>query len=154
MAPRVRIDVPPGVRVCQGRGGEWEFARNTEGGSPFKEDLAVLRKALPSPEAQAMRMQEVAEIMRMARDGTLPGDMVAQMACAPDVLEVRVGDWWFPGGRMLTRLYFSEPWAMPGMLVALRLRTKRPGPLGLVEQDQHAREASALLLEYHRRDYL
>jgi len=96
---------------------------------------------------------ELAEKFSMARAGEVPGDLVTQMSCAPDVLEIRLGNWWYSGGQMHTRLYFSEPFAVPGMLVALRVRFKRPGPTGLEDQDRHAREASDLLLEFHRRGY-
>ena len=52
----------------------------------------------------------------------------------------------------MTRLYYSEPQSiLPGHLVALRIRFKRPGPIGLDDQDEHAREASDLLLDFDRR---
>lgn len=110
-------------------------------------------KALPSDHARAGVKATIHEQMSMAQEGKLPGDLVAQMSVAPDVLEIRLPDWTYSGGKMHTRLYFSEPFALPGNLVILRLRFKRPGPLGLDQQDAHAVEASQLLYEYEQRGY-
>ena len=91
--------------------------------------------------------------MRTA-DGKLPWEFCVQMSVAPDVLELKLPNWTFDGGKMQTRLYYSEPLALPGHVVALRLLTKRPGPIGLDEQNRHAVEASDLLLEFQTRGFL
>lgn len=150
---RVRIDVPPGVRCCDGKGGEWLYARGTSGAAPWMDDVERLKRAFPSDEARTGAIQTIAELMGMATTGTVPGDLVTLMRCAPDVMEIKLPDWWFSGGKMQTRLYFSEPWDLPGHLVALRLRFKRPVPLGVEDQTGHALEASDLLSEFAGRNF-
>ena len=83
----------------------------------------------------------------------LPWDLVVLMSVAPDVLELKLPDWMYSGGTMHTRLYYSEPHALPGNLVALRIMTKRPGPIGLPDQDEIARASSDLLLEFEQRGF-
>lgn len=151
---RVRIHQPPGARACgDGSGGEWIVGRDINGASPWWADVERVKRALPSDEARALFIEELATTMGLAESGKLPWDLVGQMSVAPDVLEIRLPDWWYSGGKMHTRLYFSEPHAVPGNLVALRLRFKRPGPIGLEQQDRHITEASDLLLEFDGRGY-
>lgn len=153
-SPRVRIAVPPGVRACGDQGVHpWVWARDVAGGAPFMQDLAFLHTRFPSAEAKATYLEVVRERMALAEAGRLPWDLVTQMQIAPDVLEIRLPDWTFSGGMMHVRLYFSEPWDLPGNLVALRLKTKRPGPLGLEDQDAIALQASDLLRDFEGRGF-
>ena len=151
---RVRIASPPGTRSCGGNGSfEWIYARGPSGAAPFVGDLEFLRGRLPSDHARAVFLASVKERMALAAAGQLPWDLAVQMKIAPDVLELKLPDWHYSGGMMHTRLFYSEPHALPGHLVALRIRTKRPGPIGLDEQDQAAMEASDLLLDFEKRGF-
>lgn len=151
---RVRIDIPPGNRACNSVGPHrWLLAADDDGKKPFSQDLADLKRGFPSDEAQARYMEMVRERMDLATKGSLSPEFVDQMQIAPDVLEIRLPDWTFSSGKMHVRLYYSEPFELPGHLVALRLKSKRPGPLGLEEQDQIAVEASRLLFRFQNRRF-
>ncbi|WP_139175385.1 hypothetical protein [Nocardioides lianchengensis] len=151
---RVRIAQPPGSRSCGGGGSsEWIYARGDSGAAPFINDLEFLKGRFPSDQSRAVFLETMRERMRLAAGAALPWDLVVLMQVAPDVLELKLPDWHYSGGMMHTRLYFTEPHDLPGHLVALRLRTKRPGPIGLEEQDVAAREASDLLLEFRERSF-
>lgn len=153
-APRVSIEMPPGQRSCGGIAGNiWVVAKADEGHEPFAMDLRTLKEQLPSAEAVASCMESIRHHMALAEDGRLTGDLVVPMHIAPDVLEIRLPDWWFSGGKMHLRLYFSEPRALSGHLVALRLLAKRPGRLGVGDQDRHAADASDLLLAFQNRGF-
>jgi hypothetical protein len=150
----VRIAMPPGDRACGGRGGnDWVWARDAAGGIPIMGDITSLHDRFPSAESKATYMEIVRDHIAQAVDGALPWDLVTRMQIAPDVLEIRLPKWWFSGGPMIGRLYFSEPVAYPGKLVALRLKAKRPGPIGLDEQDEIALQASDLLSEFEARGF-
>lgn len=152
---RVRIAVPPGSRSCGGGGPSlWAWARDSAGSAPFINDTNTLRGRFPSKESEATYMEMVRERMKLAAAGALPWDLSVQMQSAPDVLEIKMPDWTFSGGPMHVRLYYSEPWDLPGALVALRLKTKRPGPIGLTEQDRAAQEASDLLQAFSTRGFV
>lgn len=146
--------MPPGERSCGGVGGNtWVYARDASGAQAFLGDLENLRRKFPSEESRSMYIDHIYEHMQLATEGQLPSEAVTQLQIAPDVLEVRLPDWQFSAGRMHVRLYFSEPRDLPGHLVALRLRSKRPGPIGVEEQDGHILEASDLLLEFKDRGF-
>lgn len=154
MAPRVSIEMPACTRACGEQGSNtWITARATDGTQAFVGDLEQLKRRLPSEESQADYLEHVRERMSLAQEGSLPWDFADQMQIAPDVLEIKMPDWMFSGGVMQGRLYYSEPRELPGYLVALRFRFKRPGPIGLQEQDGHATEASDLLLEFQQRGF-
>lgn len=152
--PRVSIQIPPGSRACGGQGpNTWTPARDASGTQAFMSDIEFLKTRFATGESRAVYMDYVQEYMDLAQAGGLAWDLVTQMQIAQDVLEIRLPDWYFSGGKMHVRLYFSEPRELPGHLVALRLRTKRPGPLGVEEQDGHAVEASDLLLKFRDRGF-
>lgn len=151
---RIRIASPPGSRSCGGIGGsEWIYARGTTGATPFIADLEFLKSRFPSGESRSLFMNHLRDLMRLAMQGALPWDMVVQMKIAPDVLELKLPDWHFDGGKMHVRLYFTEPHDLPANLVGLRLLTKRPGPIGLPDQDAAATSASDLLLAFQERGF-
>jgi hypothetical protein len=151
---RVRVQSPPGHRACGNIGANvWLPVPDADGGRPFASDIADLRDRFATPESRAVFMQTLRQVMDDAQNGRLPWDDVTHMASAPDVLEVRLPDWWFSGGKMHVRLYFSEPTDLPGTLCALRLRVKRPGPFGVDEQDTHVEQAARLLREFAARGY-
>lgn len=100
-----------------------------------------------------MYFEHVRQRMRAIERGDADPDWVVKMEIAPDVLELKFQDWSFSNGVMQGRLYFSEPRALPGHLVFLRLLHKRPGPIGVRAQDGHARIASDLLLACQQRGF-
>lgn len=152
--PRVSIVVPPGTRACGGvAGNRWQAATEDDGSQPFAAHLAELKRAFPSPESRAEYVETIREWMDWAQDGRLPWDAVTQMQVAKDVLEIKLPDWIFSEGKMHVRLYFSEPRDLPGVLVALGIHTKRPGPIDLELQNQHAMDASDLLLKFQDRGF-
>lgn len=151
---RVRVQSPPGQRACGALGANaWLPVPDAGGDRPFANDIEHLRGRFTSDESRAVFMQTLRQVMDDAQQGRLPWDDVTHMASAPDVLEVRLPDWWFSGGKMHVRLYFSEPADLPGTLCALRLRVKRPGPFGVEEQDTHVDEAARLLRDFAARGY-
>lgn len=151
---RVSTHRPPGGRSCGGTGGNsWAYARDAAGAMPFLADVERLRGSFPSAESSALYLAQVKEHMGWAAAGRAPSDIVKQMRSSPDVLELVLPDWIFTGGRMHVRLYYSEPHALPATLVALRLLTKRPGPIGVAEQDRQIAEASELLLAFQDRGF-
>lgn len=149
---RVSLELPPGVRACE-NGGTWLFCIDEHGDVPFKHDVDHLRSRFPSAEARAGYMELIRERMRLAAEGKAPSDTVVQMQIAPDVLELKMPDHYFTGGLQHVRLYFSEPRELPGQLVVLRLFVKRPGPLGVADQDGQALEASELLYHFEQTRY-
>lgn len=152
--PPVTTEAPPGQRACGGQGGNsWVFARGSSGAQPFRIDYERLKTRFPSDESRALYIDHVREHFEWAADGQLPWDLVVQMRISPAVLEIKLPDWWFSGGKMHVRLYYSEPKTLPGHLVALRLLAKRPGPIGVSDQDGHATSASKVLSEYQVRGY-
>lgn len=150
---RVSIAEPPGSRSCGGQGGEWLPARGTSGATPWYDDLERLKRRFPSDHSRASFMAILEALMEDARLGRLPSDLVVQMTVSPDVLELKLPDWTYSGGKMHTRLYFSEPRDLPGHLVALRLQVKRPGPIGVEVQTEQALAAGDLLLEFEHRGF-
>lgn len=100
---------------------------------------------------QRLLRRELLELMRSAEQGqltfgTAAEGAVGQMEVAPMILELRLtsrpGD---EGVDQIVRLYFSEPEELRRCLLAVKLAAKRPGPLGLEEQNGHALEAAARL---------
>jgi hypothetical protein len=143
----VRLAQPPGVRSCRD-GGKWDFCRNAaSGGNYVMVEIGKLENALAPADGQLIR-QELLVKMRRAEDGVLDygsgavGGDVELMGIAPTVLELRLSS--RPGeyGALLLRLYFTEPEGHERLLLALKLAWKRPGPLGLAEQNGHARTAA------------
>ena len=93
---------------------------------------------------------EIFDLLKRAEAGTCTfgsaknGNNIDQMTVAPTILELRLG--YCPGEdgeRHLVRLYFTEPEEIPECLYAAKLASKHPGPMGLQEQSQHAKEAEA-----------
>lgn len=150
---------PPGVRSTQ-RGGTWEYARNANGTQRFVTSWESFRGRLQSDHLRASLWAEVRTKMRCATRGQLqfgaaPAD-VDQMRATDDVLELRFAKTWEvkDGERMLLRLFFSEPAALPEALVAIQFFCKIPADQGaLQEQTQAAKAASLLLAEYANRGF-
>jgi hypothetical protein len=156
MPHMVLIAQPPGVRATRD-GGEWKFARGTSGSNFVMNDLATLEVRL-GPPMLAMVKQEIFFKMRRAQFGQLtygpgPEHDVEQMAAAPDVLEIRLSDRGGDDENLLhLRFFFSEPLALPGLMVGLGLLWKRPGRIDLALQTQMARRASIRLQDYSQRE--
>lgn len=143
----VKLAQPPGVRSCRD-GGKWAVCRNAaNGGNYLMGEIAQLDRALAPADGQLVR-QELWMKWQRAQDGVLKfgaaaeGGDVELMSVAPTVLELRLMS--RPGecGALLLRLYFTEPEGHERLLLALKLAWKRPGPLGLAEQNGHARTAA------------
>lgn len=149
-----RAQQPPGVRSTRD-GGHWERGPFID--DHFGADFEHLKEDLSPSDFEVLRA-EIRRKMARARSGTLTygetrrdGD-VCHMDSTEAVLEIRF-DYWLPlcsersgddrdeDGKRTVRLYFAEPEAVEGALVALSLRTKHPYPMGKREQNQHAREA-------------
>lgn len=86
----------------------------------------------------ALMRQAVAGSLSFGRDG-----QVDLMVSASTVLELRLKTTIDAAtGDQLIRLYFTEPDHVPRCMLALKLVGKHPGPIGLQEQNVHAREAA------------
>jgi hypothetical protein len=143
----VRLAQPPGVRSCHD-GGEWALCRNAaNGGNYLMSEIAQLDGVLAPADRQLIR-QELGMKWQRAKDGVLTygaasdGGDVELMSVAPTVLELRMISRPGEHGALLIRLYFTEPEERDSILLALKLAWKRPGPLGLEEQNGHARVAA------------
>jgi hypothetical protein len=110
-------------------------------------EIGQLENALAPADGQLIR-QELLVKMRRAEDGVLNygsgavGGDVELMGIAPTVLELRLASRRGEDGTLLVRMYFTEPEERDSVLLALKLAWKRPGPLGLAEQNGHARTAA------------
>lgn len=143
----MRLAHPPGVRSCRD-GGTWDFCRSAStGGNYVITEFERLATAL-APADRELTRQELVVKLRRAEVGGLKfgtasaGADVTQMEVAPTVLELRLTTRRGEGGDLLIRLYFTEPEERDRTLLALKLGWKRPGPLGLEEQNSHARSAA------------
>jgi len=145
----VRLAQPPGIRSCHD-GGVWEHCRERSSGrNHWMIELENLLRECVEVDRLLLK-HELHHLMRSAAAGTLKfgaaaeGGQVDQMSVAPLILEIRLstrpGD---EGVEQIVRLYFTEPDHAPRCLLAAKVAGKRPGPLGLVEQSAHAREAEA-----------
>ena len=142
----MKLAQPPGVRSCRD-GGKWAFCRNAaNGGNYVMVEIGNLENALAPADGQLIR-QELLVKMRRAEDGALDygsgavGGDVELMGIAPTVLELRLTSRRGDDGTLHIRLYFTEPEERDGLLLALKLAWKRPGRLGLEEQNGHAQIA-------------
>lgn len=156
---------PPGVRTTldhngkPGLGGTWEHGHRQHGGSVVHVDFHLLFGELSPTDASLLRA-ELKEKLHDAEAGLLKygekswqGD-VCVMEIAPMILELRFDDCEHYNQAIeeyetrKIRLYFSEPASVDSLLVMLSLRSKVPGPLGLMEQNQHAKEAEMLAYQH------
>lgn len=142
----MRLELPAGSRSC-GSGGTWNVARDVRGATLWMHEVGLLKAALTDVEFKLFQ-QELRTKMHNAELGACsfgsgPEFDVDFMECTTDVLELRLdtrtGE---DDEALMTRLYFTEPVEMPGVMLILKLAWKRPGPEGLPEQTQHAQEAS------------
>lgn len=134
---------PPGVRSCRD-GGTWDWVRVNNGVNPVLTEIESFCRGLARADAAAWKA-EVAFFMEEATLGHWAfghDRTVAFMARSRDVLELRLNDWsgGLPGKRHV-RLYFTEPAGHPGLLLALKLAWKVPGPIGVEQQNEHIDEA-------------
>lgn len=151
---KVSVHQPRGDRAC--KAGDYRLvpARNAKGAMPWVLDREWLRARFPSKQSEALFMEEMRAALQDLRTGRVGRHLVKPMMSAPTVLQLKLLDWEFAGGKMLTRIFFAEPRALPGEIVLLRLLVKRPGPLGTDEQTIMAREAEQLLAEFADRNWL
>lgn len=151
---------PPGARSCRreddgrpGQGGYWDKCSLLVG--HHADDFAECVQNL-NPHARAFFTAELRNLRARATTGELylqrgedgAGEVV-QSWSRPRVLELRftkqIGD----EGEQLTRVYFAEPAHEPGLLLHLSMAWKRPGPMGLEEQDGHMRQADRRLNQHY-----
>lgn len=110
-------------------------------------EFEQLASGLGSADKELTRQEMYVKLHR-AENGDLgfgtaaEGADVMQMEIEPTVLELRLTTRRGEGGDMLIRLYFTEPEELDRSLLGLKLGWKRPGPLGLEEQNRHARSAA------------
>lgn len=161
----MRLAQPPGVRSTRrgdgshGLGGKWQQGHRRHGGSVVHTDFDELFQCL-APSDAALLKQEMRHKLKDAEAGSLiysddarDGD-VCVMECAKMILELRFDDYGHYDAvdecykTRKIRLYFSEPAMVEGVLVMLALRSKMPGPLGLEEQNHHAKEAEKFAYEH------
>lgn len=161
----MKLDQPPGIRSCYqspdtpGLGGSWDSGRLANGGTSVHVSFDRLFASMDRNEVVMLR-SELDDSMRLAERGTLTygvkaseGD-VCQMDCAPNVLELRLDDYEYfdvDSNSYMPRkfrAYFSEPKALPGMLILLSIHAKIPGEIGLLEQDEHAKDAEKLAYDH------
>jgi hypothetical protein len=141
----VKLVQPPGDRSCR-TGGGWKACRDASTGANYwMQEFSLLERTLAPSNFELLR-QELHFKMRKAEAGRLNygHDLnVELLACAPTVLELRLSARPGEHGRTcLIRLYFTEPDVHSEMLLALKLAWKQPGPMGLEEQNGHARNAA------------
>lgn len=143
---------PPGVRSCrdegghQGEGGEWTFCRKPNGGQDFTHMVDALTAGIAQADTDLI-LAELNEFMRLAEQGRLTfdrgdGGLVCRMRVAEDVLELRVTTHRVGKKVRHVRLYFTEPAADVGSLLAITVTGKPAGQVGLVQQDRDARFAA------------
>ncbi|WP_166390282.1 hypothetical protein [Nocardioides ochotonae] len=159
------IAQPPGVRATRD-GGQWVFCRGGDTGTNHVlHDFEALAGRL-GVHVREMVRQELYSKMQRAQRGELAYGSgrefdVEQMACAQDVLELRLADRPAPEETredeedddfLHIRFFFSEPLVRPGMLCGLMLIWKRPGTIDLEHQTASAQRASLRLNEFSRRD--
>jgi hypothetical protein len=154
----VPIAQPPGIRATGDVGGfTWAIAADEAGCTPYSDDLKHLHELFTTDYSRQVYLRRVKDFMLAAQDGLLEygddKDVFGPMAAGRDVLEIRLPDWEFSVGRMHVRLYYSEPSALPTRLVLLRLKAKWPGEIGLAEQTDTIKEASALLQQFRDSGY-
>lgn len=147
-----RLVEPPGARSCRD-GGTWETCRGSQGSNFLVNDLQSLETRLPA-HTLSLAKAEMRDKMSRATRGDLtygrgPAADVERIAATHDVLELRLaarsGD---SGTKLLLRLFFSEPVERPGVMCALMLYWKRPGPIDLSDQTEQAKLASRRLHEH------
>lgn len=159
MNSRCVLARPVGCRSCRtpdgeaGHGGEWQKCDRPIG-STHQDDLQRCLEGLP-PVPRRFFIAEMHLLMQRAERGdlvldrpTTKGGDVVQCGLhlgVTRVLEARMHKQVGEEGEQLTRLYYSEPEHEHRQLLWLSLQWKRPGPLGLDEQDGHIREAERRL---------
>lgn len=165
----MEIAKPPGCRSTMdpygnpGRGGEWEYVREIDGSTLFLHEIEIFKRGLADSD-KALLVQEVILKMNKATEGKLlfgsgSHSDVDSMGRRPNVLELRLDDYnGYEEGKIIgvptrrhVRMYFSEPECMAGKLIALSLKSKCPGPLGLQEQNDHIDEADRRLCAFEVR---
>lgn len=82
--------------------------------------------------------------LHLDRDNTGDGEVV-QSRSRTRVLELRFTKQRGEQGEQETRLYYSEPAHEADLLLFLLLVWKRPGPVGVIEQDGHMIQADRRL---------
>lgn len=162
----VAIDQPPGRRSCHdgdgnpGPGGDWIIARDKRGAQYYVTSLEAFMARLPTPVVKASAKRAISNALKRASQGRClfgpsPND-VDSLVSTTDVLELRLLETWpmFDGEKVLLRLFFSEPVALPQTLVALDWFWKVPAdPDAKREQSQAAKDASALLHQFEMRNF-
>lgn len=112
----------------------------------------ALLGAMAEADRELMR-QELYGLMKRAQAGDLTygrSEDVDKMVCVDVVLELRLDtDTGDRDGNRHVRLYFTEPEHVDGLMLALKLGAKMPGPMGLDEQNGHAREAERRAHAWH-----
>lgn len=137
----VPIEQPPGVRACRD-GGRWEPC---DGAIPWGREVEAIRTVSRSPQDFALLKREIARYLLAATQGGLtygPQGEVVQMNRARSVLELRFHQRvQYPDGARVVRLYYSEPTALPGVLLSAKVGAKPATQEGLDLQDEHIEEA-------------
>lgn len=160
----MKLASPPGVRTTiridgsPGDGGTWRFAVRHENRSATDDVHALLNQLAPSD--RDLLIEEMQKKLDLGEAGllqygeTLEDGQVCQMHCVSNVLELRFDDQNCFNAELddfesrKIRIYFSEPERQRDSLVILSMKHKAPGPIGLPEQDAHAREASKLATDH------
>lgn len=151
----VTLASPPGVRSCRqpdgtpGQGGYWDRCKLLL--SSHADDFTACTQHL-TPHARAFLAAEIRNMRARATTGELhlqrPGDDQGEVVLShhrPRILEMRFTKQRGDEGEQHTRLYYTEPNHEHGLLLHLSLAWKRPGPMGLAEQDGHMRQADRRL---------
>lgn len=160
----MKLASPPGVRTTlradgsPGDGGTWQFADRNDRHSAKEDVHALFDQLAPSDRALLMKEMEkrlgLGEAGRLLYGETLDDGQVCQMHCVTNVLELRFDDQNCFNFELddyeprKIRIYFSEPDRHLGSLIILSMKHKAPGPIGLDEQDEHARTASKLATDH------
>lgn len=160
----MKLAIPPGVRTTlrldgsPGDGGTWRFAVRHENKSATDDVHALFDQLAPSD--RDILIEEMQKKLDLGASGrlqygeTLEDGQVCQMHCVSNVLELRFDDQNCFNAELddyesrKIRIYYCEPDRHLGSLIILSMKHKAPGPLGLEEQDAHAREASKLATEH------
>lgn len=151
----VTLASPPGVRSCRqedgtpGQGGYWSLCNLLMGShaddfTACTQHITPHARAFLAGELRNMRARATTGELNLQRSSSSSGEVVLSHHRAR-ILEMRFTKQLGDEGEQHTRLYFTEPGHEPGVLLHLLLAWKRPGPMGLTEQNGHMRQADRRL---------
>lgn len=148
------LALPPGVRSCrrpdttQGQGGYWKrcdlpVGSHADDYAECLDHLTTHARAFLSAELRNLRARATTGELYLQRE--VDHGEVVQSASRSRLLELRFTKQLADEGEQHTRLYYTEPAHEDGLLLHLAMAWKRPGPMGVDDQNGHMRQADRRL---------